>query len=98
MRPNIPGFSDPSWLDEAARFDDEVEDCFQAQLESFPYVTPWTALDVERTAGAMGANPYAHGLDGNRATMEQFCDQAYRLGLTKTRITVDDYFREYLAS
>ena len=74
------------------------EDCFQAQLESFPYVTPWTALDVERTAGAMGANPYAHGLEGNRATMEQFCDQAYRLGLTKNRITVDDYFREYLES
>ena len=74
------------------------EDCFRAQLESFPYVTPWTALDVERTAGTMGANPYAHGLEANHATMEQFCDQAYRLGLTKNRITVDDYFREYLES
>ena len=74
------------------------EESFQAQLESFPYVTPWTTLDVEQTTAAMGDNPYAHGLEANRRTMEQFCDQAYRLGLTKNRITVDEYFREYLES
>lgn len=74
------------------------EDTFRAELTSFPYVTPWTELDLERSQATLGANPYAHGLEENRATMEQFCDQAHRLGLTRKRIAVDDYFREYLES
>ena len=72
------------------------EEHYQAQLESFPYVTPWTELDVERTQSSMGANPYAHGLRENHSTMEQFCDHAFRLGLTGRRVSVEEYFREYL--
>ena len=74
------------------------EDHVQAMLTSFPYVTPWTHAELEETKAAMGANPYAHGLESNRPMMEQFCDQAHRAGLTGKRIAVDDYFREFLDS
>jgi hypothetical protein len=76
----------------------ECEDQFQAALKSFPYTTPWTQMELEETEAALGLNPYAHGLGPNRAAMEQFCEQAHRLELTRSRIAVDDYFKEFLES
>lgn len=76
----------------------QCEEYFQAELRSFPYATPWTHADLEDSDAVLGPNPYAHGLDANRAVMEQFCDQAHRVGLTARRVAVDDYFREFLES
>ena len=45
-----------------------------------------------------GSRFYAHGLEANRRTMEQFAATAYRLGLTDRLVAVDDYFAEFLAS
>ena len=76
----------------------ECEAYFQAELRSFPYATPWTHAELEDSDAAMGPNPYGHGLDANRATMEQFCGQAHEAGLTARRVAVDDYFREFMES
>ena len=57
-----------------------------------PYVTPWTVQDLEESTAVMGPNPYRHGLEANWATMEQFCGEAYKLGLTKRLIEVTNIF------
>ncbi len=76
----------------------QCEDWVADQLRGMPYVTPWTQQDLDESSAVMGPNPYRHGLEANRATMEQFCAQAHQLGLTKRLISVDDYFREFLES
>ena len=75
-----------------------AEEAFDAAVHNFPYVSPWFEQDLEASRAELGANPYAHGLEANRATMEQFVEQGHRLGLTKRRVTVEEYFAEYLAS
>ncbi len=74
----------------------QCEDYFRHQLASFPYATPWTHAELEDAEAALGPDPYAHGLEPNRATMEQFCEQAFVAGLTGRRIGVDEYFKEFL--
>lgn len=74
------------------------EDEFRASVRSFPYVSPWLDQELEATEAAMGDDPYAHGLEPNRAMMEQFCEQAHKIGLTRRRIGVDEYFAEFLDS
>ena len=71
---------------------------FQASQRSFPYATPWNDLENEEAEALMGRNYHADGLEPNRATMEQFCQMGYEIGLTSKLISVDDYFAEYLAS
>ena len=74
------------------------EDYVQAQFRGMPYGTPWMQGDLEAAETALGPNPYQHGLECNTRVLEQFCAQAYKLGLTKRLIAVDEYFREYLES
>lgn len=74
------------------------EDYYRAQTRSFPYASPWLEAELEETAAAMGDDPYAYGLERNRATVKIFCDMGYRLGLTDTLVTVDDFFAECIAS
>ena len=74
------------------------EGYFREQTRSFPYVSPWLEADLEETAAVMGDDPYAHGFERNRATMQIFCDLGNRLGLTQKHVTVEDYFAEFLAS
>ncbi len=68
-----------------------------ASLRGFPYASPFLeqALDA---AEALGPDPYAHGLEENRAAMEQFTGMAHRLGLTSRLVPVEEYFAEYLES
>ena len=74
-----------------------AEEAFDAAVHSLPYLSPWFEQDLEASRAELGANPYAHGLEGNRDTMEQFLEQGHRLGLTKRRVSIDEYFAEYLA-
>jgi 4,5-dihydroxyphthalate decarboxylase len=74
------------------------EDYFRAECRSFPYVSPWLEAELEETIAAMGDDPYAHGMERNRATMKIFCDMGHRLGLTEKHVTVDDYFAEFIES
>ena len=46
----------------------------------------------------MGADPHSYGLEANRSQVEMFISEAHQLGLTKRRVTIDEYFADYLAS
>jgi 4,5-dihydroxyphthalate decarboxylase len=74
------------------------EDYVEAAFRALPYATPWMQQEIEESEASMGPNPYRHGLEANRAVMEQFCDTGHRLGLVKRRISVDEYFQEFLES
>jgi 4,5-dihydroxyphthalate decarboxylase len=69
---------------------------FAAAQRSFPYVSPWLDAELEETAALMGEDFHQDGLEKNRAQMEMFCDMGFSAGLTSRRISVDDYFSEFL--
>lgn len=54
--------------------------------------------EVDEAEALLGADAHADGLDRNRAAMDLFCEQAHRAGITQRRITVDEFFAEYLSS
>jgi 4,5-dihydroxyphthalate decarboxylase len=69
---------------------------FAAAQRNFPYVSPWLDCDLEETEALIGADFHQDGYERNRATIEAFCQQAFDLGITKRRITAEDYFAEFL--
>jgi 4,5-dihydroxyphthalate decarboxylase len=71
---------------------------FTAAQRSFPYATPWLAAELEDTDAAMGEDFHPYGLDRNRAQIEMFAGEAFRLGLTSREIAVEEYFADFLAS
>ena len=71
---------------------------FAAAQRNFPYVAPWLDCEIEETEALMGADFHQDGFERNRETVEIFCQQAFDLGITKRRITVEDYFAEFLES
>jgi hypothetical protein len=44
----------------------------------------------------MGADYHAHGLTKNRHAVDVFCRSAFEDGLTRRRLTVEDFFAEFL--
>ena len=54
--------------------------------------------ELEECDRVMGADYYAHGLEKNRHQLEVFCQSAFEDGLTKKRVTVEEYFAEFLGS
>ena len=75
-----------------------ANDCFTAAQRSFPYATPWLEAELEDTAAAIGDDFHPYGLERNRAQIDLFAGEAFRLGLTSRRVTVEEYFADYLAS
>jgi 4,5-dihydroxyphthalate decarboxylase len=73
-----------------------ANDCFTAAQRGFPYATPWLEAELEDTAAVMGEDFHPYGLERNRAQIEMFAGEAFRLGLTSRRITTDEYFADYL--
>jgi 4,5-dihydroxyphthalate decarboxylase len=73
------------------------ETMFTAAQRSFPYATPWQEADVEATVALMGDSYHPYGLPGTAKEIDAFCQEAFTLGLTKKRITVEDYFADFLA-
>jgi len=71
---------------------------FAATQRSFPYASPWTEAELEDVEALLGPDFHADGLEANRATMELFAEQAHRVGITRRRVAVDEYFAEYLES
>ena len=69
---------------------------FDAAQRNFPYVSPWLDAELEETEALMGAGFYQDGYERNRATLDAFCRQAFDLGITKRRVTTEDYFAEFL--
>ena len=75
---------------------DECEARFQENQHLFPYASPWLMAEVEETDLLMGRDHFAHGLEKNRSQIDVFCRSAFEDGLTKRRVTVDEYFAEFL--
>jgi 4,5-dihydroxyphthalate decarboxylase len=75
-----------------------ANDWFTASQKGFPYATPWLEAELEDTEAVMGHDFHPHGLEANRAQIEMFAGEAFRLGFTSRRITVEEYFADYLAS
>lgn len=76
----------------------ESEAAFEAGQRQFPYNSPWLIQDVEDAARLMGADYHAHGLEKNRDAVDVFCRSAFEDGLTKRRLTVDDFFADFVKS
>ncbi len=74
----------------------ESEKAFEALQRQFPYNSPWLIEEAEGAARVMGTSYHAHGLDPNRRAIDTFCQAAFDDGLTKRRVTVDEFFQEFL--
>ena len=74
-----------------------ANDCFSAAQRGFPYATPWLEAELEGTATVMGEDFHPYGLEKNRAQIEMFAAEAFRLGFTSRQITPDEYFADYLS-
>jgi 4,5-dihydroxyphthalate decarboxylase len=73
-------------------------DAFTAAQRGFPYATPWLEAELEDTAAVMGDDFHQYGYEANRAQIEMFAGEAFKLGLTRRQITPEEYFEDYLAS
>src|SRR5262245_36498143 len=73
-----------------------ANDWFTASQKGFPYATPWLEAELEETETVMGRDFHPHGLESNRAQIEMFAGEAFRLGFTGRRITVEEYFADFL--
>jgi 4,5-dihydroxyphthalate decarboxylase len=73
-------------------------DTFTAAQKGFPYATPWLESELENTVAAMGDNFHPYGLEPNRAQIDMFAGEAFRLGLTSRHVTAEEYFADFLAS
>ena len=82
------------WPLAAGRLFEAAEQRFIASQRLFPYASPWLEADIDETDALMGGQPHAHGLAVNRATLEAFCDQAFRSGLVARKVAVDELFAE----
>ena len=69
---------------------------FTATQKSFPYATPWLEAELEETAAVMGEDFHPYGFERNRAQIDMFAGEAFRLGLTSRRISTEEYFADYL--
>jgi len=73
-----------------------ANDCFTAAQKGFPYATPWLEAELEDTAAVMGDDFHPYGVEPNRAQIEMFAAEAFRLGLTRRQVTLEEYFADYL--
>jgi 4,5-dihydroxyphthalate decarboxylase len=69
---------------------------FAAAQRQYPYNSPWLIADVEDAERLMGADYHAHGFDKNRHAVDVFCQGAFDDGLTKRRVTANEFFAEFL--
>jgi 4,5-dihydroxyphthalate decarboxylase len=74
------------------------ETMFTLAQRSFPYATPWQEAEVERTVGIMGEDYHPNGLPRCAKEVDAFCAEAHTLKLTSRRVSVDEFFADYLAS
>jgi 4,5-dihydroxyphthalate decarboxylase len=74
----------------------ECEAKFQEGLHLFPYSTPWEMAEVEETDRLMGPDYHAHGLEKNHHVVDVFCQGGFDDGQTQRRVTVEEYFAEFV--
>ena len=74
------------------------EASFTAAQRLYPYSTPWLVSEIEETERLMGRDFHPHGLEKNRHALDVFCRSGFEDGLTKRRVTVDEFFAEFVQS
>jgi 4,5-dihydroxyphthalate decarboxylase len=74
----------------------ESEAAFEALQRQFPYNSPWLVDEVEGAARLLGTTYHAHGFEKNRQAVGVFCQAAFDDGLTKRRVTAEEFFQEFL--
>ena len=74
-----------------------ANDVFGAAQRGFPYATPWLEAELEETTAVMGEDFHPYGVERNRSQIEMFAEEAFRAGLTRRRISTEEYFTDYLA-
>jgi 4,5-dihydroxyphthalate decarboxylase len=74
------------------------EAAFNAAQRLYPYTTPWLMSEVEEVERLMGKDFHPHGLEQNRHAVDVFCQSGFEDGLTKRRVTVDEFFAEFVRS
>jgi 4,5-dihydroxyphthalate decarboxylase len=87
---------DPSVGGKLVEAFEECETRFQEGQHLFPYATPWLMAEVEETDLVMGRDYHRHGLEKNRHAIDVFCQSAFDDGLTKRRVTVEEFFAEFV--
>ena len=76
----------------------KADETFDAVQRLYPYASPWLIEEVEETEQHVGRRGYAPGIEANRHVVDAFCEGAYRDGMTARRVTVDEFFAEFLAT
>ncbi|MFC1660675.1 hypothetical protein ACFL3S_04285 [Gemmatimonadota bacterium] len=76
----------------------ECEAVFTSGQRLYPYESPWMIKEVEDTELLMGPDYHAHGLAKNHDALDAFCEAAFDDGLTTRRVTVEEYFGEFLGA
>jgi 4,5-dihydroxyphthalate decarboxylase len=76
----------------------KADEMFNASQLLYPYSSPWLIDDVEQAEQQIGRHGYAPGLDQNRHVVDAFCEGAHRDGMTARKVTVDEFFAEFLAT
>jgi 4,5-dihydroxyphthalate decarboxylase len=71
-------------------------DVFTKAQRSFPYASPWLDAELEETEALMGADFHPYGFEANRTTVAIFNEEAHSAGIVGRRISVEDYFAEFL--
>jgi 4,5-dihydroxyphthalate decarboxylase len=74
------------------------EAAFTVAQRLYPYSTPWLMGEIEETERLMGRDFHAHGLDQNRHAVDIFCQSGFEDALTKRRVSVDEFFAEFIKS
>jgi 4,5-dihydroxyphthalate decarboxylase len=74
----------------------ECETRFQAGQNLFPYSSPWLMADLEEAHLLMGEGFHDHGLEKNRSALDVFCQGGFDDGMTQRRVTIEEYFAEFL--
>ncbi len=71
---------------------------FRAAQRLYPYSSPWLITDIAEAEALMGEDYHAHGLEKNRHVVDTFCQSGFDDGLTQRRVTVEEYFAEFLTT
>jgi 4,5-dihydroxyphthalate decarboxylase len=87
---------DPSIGERLVETFQQCETRFHGSQRLYPYSTPWLSAEIEETELLMGQGFHAHGLEKNRRAVDVFCQSAFDDGLTKRRVTVEEFFAEFL--
>ena len=76
----------------------KADETFNAVQRLYPYTSPWLIDDVEQAEQQIGRGAMRPASRPTGTWSTPFCEGAYRDGMTARRVTVDEFFAEFLAT